>query len=75
MIIIFFEKKNSISKTLTMSFVFNRKIKFKAMSLNQKIEYLLKKIYLKVQNSYRGITVANIMKISIQTILFIILNL
>jgi hypothetical protein len=70
MIIIFFEKKNSISKTLIMSFVFNRKLKFKAMSLNQKIEYLLKKIYLKVQNSYRGITVANILKISFQTILF-----
>jgi hypothetical protein len=55
-----------------MSFVFNRIVKFKAMSLNQKIEYLLKKIYLKVQNSYRWITVANIMKISFQTILFII---
>jgi hypothetical protein len=45
------------------------------MSLNQKIEYLSKNIYLKVQNSYRGITVANILKISFQTIFFIIFNL
>jgi len=38
MIIIFFEKKIQFRKPLIVSFVFNRKVKFKAISLNQKIE-------------------------------------